>query len=978
VFLLAASIAAGLLAQIERNRLEHERTLVSGYAKDHARHLKVYIERALSATYALAALVRIGQGRIPNFDQLAEEMLPLYPGASELVLASGGKIQNVAPLRGNEKAIGLDLLRDPAQKAEASISRNSGRLTLAGPFNLVQGGLGVAGRLPVFLTDDHGNSVFWGFTEVVMRLPEALIPAQLSHLATQGYNYELWRIHPGTGRKQIIEASSSAALIDPVEQTVEVPNGLWTLSVAPVKGWGDPLGLSLRAGFGLSLSVLLAYLAKLLTDLKARGQKLEALVAQRTASIVAAKDHLKAILDAIPDPVWLKSSNGVFLSCNRQFERYFGAAEAEILGRTDYDFVASELADFFRENDRNAMLSDQPHVNEEWLTFAASGYRGLFETIKTAMRDSSGNVTGVLGIARDITARKRAEKAARLSKTRLSVTLEATQIAIWDWEIKRDRWRVSRSYFTNLGYAPESGQPDREVWLSRVHPDDLARVRLAIDTVLTGGSTAYEYDARLRHSDGTYRWMSVRGKVVERDNDGRATRMLGVRMDITGHKEAEERIQRLAHFDALTGLPNRTLLNDRVAFAIGMAQRKHESLAVLVIDIDNFKTINDTFGHRVGDNLLLAFAKRIKSHAREDDTVARIGGDEFVVVMPSTDADRAAHVARQLLESLSDPYEIEQLELVATPTIGIALYPSDGQDFDLLLKCADTAMHRAKNDGRNHFVFFTVEMQVSSVRKLLLENALRRALERAELHLHYQPQVSLTNGHLTGVEALLRWSHPDLGAVSPAEFIPIAEDSGLILPIGEWVLRSAVAQLKTWLDGGLAPMTMAVNLSSVQFRHPNLPELIRRILEEAHLPGRYLELELTERVAMGDPLGAIAVMGDLHRLEVRMSIDDFGTGYSSLNYLKRFRTYKLKIDQSFIGGVTEDPDDRSIVSAVISLARSLGLQTIAEGVETAGQLAFLKAEGCTEAQGYYFSKPLPADEFQALAQDTNRHATWAT
>jgi diguanylate cyclase (GGDEF)-like protein/PAS domain S-box-containing protein len=802
-----------------------------------------------------------------------------------------------------------------------------------------------------------------------MRLPEALGPAQLPQLAARGYRYELWRIHPESGKRQIIDASSNAALIDPVNQTLELPNGTWTLSIAPVKGWGNPLGRSLKTVLGLSLSLLLAYLAKLLTDLKNRGEELETLVAQRTAGIVASKDHLKATLDAIPDLVWLKDATGIYLSCNRPFERYFGAREAEIVGRTDYDFVDHKLADFFRENDHKAMVSDQPHANEEWLTFAENGYRGLFETIKTAIRDSSGNVTGVLGIARDVSERKRAEKAAKLSKTRLSVTLEATQIAIWDWDVRRDRWHVSRSYYTNLGYPPESGQPDRETWLSRVHGDDRAKVRSAIETVLTGGSSTYEYEARLRHSDGTYRWMSVRGKVVERDAQGLPTRMLGVRMDVTEHKEAEERIQRLAHFDALTGLPNRILLNDRVAFALGMAQRKQESMAVLVIDIDKFKNINDTFGHRIGDEVLMEFAKRIKSRAREDDTVARIGGDEFIVVMPSTDASRAGYAAQQLLESLSYPYDIERLELVVTPTIGIAMYPSDGQDFDALLKCADTAMHRAKNAGRNHYVFFTVEMQISSVRKLLIENALRRALERSELQLHYQPQISLTNGRVSGVEALLRWNHPDLGAVSPAEFIPIAEDSGQILQIGEWVLRTAVAQLRTWLDSGLAPMMMAVNLSSVQFRHPNLPELIRKILDEAQLPARYLELELTERVAMGDPLGAIAVMNDLHRLEVRMSIDDFGTGYSSLNYLKRFRTYKLKIDQSFIDGVTEDADDRSIVSAVISLARSLGLQTIAEGVETAGQLEFLRTEGCTEAQGYYFSKPLPADELEAVVRE---------
>jgi diguanylate cyclase (GGDEF)-like protein len=432
----------------------------------------------------------------------------------------------------------------------------------------------------------------------------------------------------------------------------------------------------------------------------------------------------------------------------------------------------------------------------------------------------------------------------------------------------------------------------------------------------------------------------------------------------------------LAHFDALTGLPNRTLLDDRITYAIGMAQRNQESIAVLILDIDKFKNINDTFGHGIGDELLMEVARRIKSRAREDQTVARIGADEFILVLPGTDANRAAHVAQQLLETLSNRYRIEQLELVVTLSIGIAMYPSDGGDFDGLLKCADTAMHRAKEDGRNRYVFFTAEMQAISARKLLVENALRNALERSELRVYYQPQVSLAHGQISGAEALLRWTHPDLGAVPPSEFIAVAEDSGQILQIGTWVLRSAVNQLKVWLDSGLPPMTMAVNLSSVQFRHPNLPELVRQILAEANIPPHYLELELTERVAMGDPLGVIAVMNNLHQLGVRMSIDDFGTGYSSLNYLKRFRAYKLKIDQSFVSGVTEDLEDKGIVCAIINLANSLGLRTTAEGVETAEQLAFLRTQGCNEAQGYYFSKPLPADSFEALVRDKATRASW--
>jgi len=579
-------------------------------------------------------------------------------------------------------------------------------------------------------------------------------------------------------------------------------------------------------------------------------------------------------------------------------------------------------------------------------------------------------------VARDVAERKRAERVAKRSKTRLSVTLDAARIAIWDWDIKHNRWRASPIYFTNLGYEPETGQPDSAAWLERVHPEDRPKVSEAIDAVLSGRSSLYEYEARLRHADGSYRWTSVRGKVVKWDTHGRARRMLGVRIDITEQKEAEERIRRLAHFDSLTGLPNRMLLNDRMTYAIAMAARNHEPLSMLILNIDKFKGVNDTFGHRVGDELLMQVAQRMKSLAHEDDTIARVGGDEFILALPGVDANRVAHTAQQLLASLSRAYRIGQLELVVTLSIGIAVFPSDGRDFDTLLKCADTAMHRAKEMGRNQYVFCTSEMQILAARNLLLENALRGATERGEFELHYQPQVSLADGRIRGVEALLRWHHPDLGNVPPTEFIPIAEDSSQILQIGAWVLRSAVAQMREWIERGLEPMTLAVNLSSVQFRDPNLPDLITWALAEANLPPQSLELELTERVAMGDPLAAITVMNNLHRLGIRISIDDFGTGYSSLNYLKRFRASRLKIDQSFVSGLTEDPEDQGIVGAIINLAGSLGLETVAEGVETPGQLAFLREHGCDEAQGYYFSEPLPADRFAALVADTRRQATW--
>jgi diguanylate cyclase (GGDEF)-like protein/PAS domain S-box-containing protein len=437
----------------------------------------------------------------------------------------------------------------------------------------------------------------------------------------------------------------------------------------------------------------------------------------------------------------------------------------------------------------------------------------------------------------------------------------------------------------------------------------------------------------------------------------------------TERKRAEERIQQLVHFDQLTGLPNQALFADRIKHALSTAQHSRAQLAILFLDLDHFKNINDTLGHRIGDELLVEVAKRLRSAVREEDTVSRQGGDEFVLVLPDTDADGAAHAAEKLLAVFARACQIEQHELNVTTSIGIAMYPSDGEDFESLYKCADVAMYRAKHDGRNNYRFFTQEMQSHSARTLQLENALRHAQVRGELQLHYQPQVSLQDGRIIGAEALLRWQHPELGTVAPAEFIPIAEANGQILQIGEWVMRSAVHQLKTWMDSGLAPMIIAVNLSAVQFRHPHLPGLVTQILEEAKLAPQYLELELTEGVAMDDPLEAIAVMDNLHERGVRMSIDDFGTGYSSLSYLKRFQVYKLKIDQSFVRDITEDPEDKAIVAAIISLANSLGMQTIAEGVETAGQLAFLRLQGCNEVQGYYFSKPLPAGEFEAYVRE---------
>jgi diguanylate cyclase (GGDEF)-like protein/PAS domain S-box-containing protein len=542
----------------------------------------------------------------------------------------------------------------------------------------------------------------------------------------------------------------------------------------------------------------------------------------------------------------------------------------------------------------------------------------------------------------------------------LAILLQASNTGLWDWNLSTDHVFYSPEWKAQLGYQPDELSDQFSTWESLIHPDDRAPTLEWLRIFLSSTQQRYENEFRMRHRDGSYRWIMSRGE-KKCDASGNPIRLIGSHIDITDRKQSEQRIQQLANYDMLTGLPNRMLFEDRVKQAISVAKQEHTSLSILFLDLDHFKDINDTLGHHVGDKVLIEVGARLKFTVRDMDTVSRMGGDEFMLLLPDSDSKGVAYVAMKLLESIAEPYRIDQSVLVLTPSVGIAMYPKDGEDFDTLYRHADSAMYRAKHDGRNNYRFYTQAMQSLAARTLKIENALRFAIERNELYLNFQPQINIADNRVIGVEALLRWKNSELGVLSPAEFIPIAEKSGQIIKVGEWVLRTAVQQLKVWLDSGFSPMVMAVNLSAVQFRHSDLPGLVSSILEEAQLPPNYLELELTEGVAADDPEHAIAIMDDLHARGVRMSLDDFGTGYSSLSYLKRFNIYKLKIDQSFVRDITIDEDDKAIVRAIVLMSHSLNFKTIAEGVETAEQLAFLRECGCDEVQGYYFSKPLSAE-----------------
>ena len=660
-------------------------------------------------------------------------------------------------------------------------------------------------------------------------------------------------------------------------------------------------------------------------------------------------------LGAISQGVIITDPHSRTTYVNAAFEAITGYAKADVIGRTCSILQGPGTCPATRQALADAVHAGRP-FHGELLNYRKDGTAFWNEMSITPVFDAHGVLTQFVGVQRDVSAHRLAEEQLMLAAKVFEQSNEG--IVITDAMNNIIKINPAFSAITGFTQGDVLGKNPRMLG-SGCHDADFFRAMWdALDTC-----GRWQGEVWNRHKNGSPYLLSMSLSSVC-DASGRPTQYIASFSDITQRKEAESNMLRMAHFDPLTGLPNRALLSDRATHAFGEAHRNRESIALMFIDLDRFKNVNDSLGHRIGDALLMDVAARMKNILREQDTVSRVGGDEFVLVLPDTDSNGAAHLAQKLVSSLRLPFQIGEHELMIGSSIGIALYPGDGTDFEVLCKSADAAMYRAKQEGGNAFHFYTDEIQARSERVLSLENALRHALERGQMQLYYQPQKSLCGGRIFGAEALLRWQHPKLGTVSPGEFIPVAENSGLINSIGEWVLRTAVQQMRAWRDAGMAPITIAVNLSAVQFRQKNLLDLVSLILEEAGIPPQYLELELTESVASDDPLAAIAVMDKLNARGVRMSIDDFGTGYSSLSYLKRFKAYRLKIDKSFVHNITENPEDQAIVTAIISLASSLGMQTIAEGVETAVQMAFLRDKGCDEMQGYWLSWPLPAEQFR--------------
>ena len=910
----------------------------------------------------------------------------------------------IEPLAGNERAFGFDVFSEPQRRPSVERTRDSGQATASEPIWLAadpQKQISLALRMPVYrrglpvATVAQRRAAFLGVVSSAIRVDD-LVGGLLGRQLGRDFDLTIHDVGTSGGEGPAIEPERDNLMFDSGRafgrrapevgvdsdlkqmMTLEVAGRIWRLEFSapatPAYGAGGMLPHVILLG-GIVTSLLLFWVvwALLLSRERALQVAEHARAARAAEGLREQLSFIQQLIEAVPQPIFFKDAAGRrYLGVNRAWERFFGIPREKFIGKTVFELYPDnpELARMHHAKDEE--LFGRPGSQTYEAAIVAADRR-LHHTIynKATFSDSNGAVAGLIGTITDVTGLKEAEAALREGEARFRDLTELS--SDWYWEQDADlRFTQisSRVHEFALGSEEDMGKQRWEI--SRLHMTD--EQWQPHKAALAARRSFQDFVYQRFDVYGNLRVISVSGRPIF-DEAGRFQGYRGTGRDMTEQKRAEERIRHMAHYDALTELPNRMLLYDRIGRAIAQAQRDQDVLAILFIDLDRFKTVNDSLGHAVGDRLLKKVGGLLESCTRESDTIARIGGDEFVVLLGGLkEPEDARHVAQKVLDALAEPVVVDGHELKVTPSVGICAYPHDGADVETLMRNADTAMYYAKQMGRNNYQFFTQAMTEAAQRRLVMENDLRHALERGEFLLHYQPQLDLRSGAIVGFEALVRWRHPQRGMVPPGEFIAAAEESGLIGPLGEWVLREACTEACRWRELGHPEMQVAVNCSAQQFQREGFVETVDLILRGTGLSPSCLELEITESVIVERSEEVIARFAALDAMGVRISIDDFGTGYSSLSYLKRFAIHQLKIDQSFVRDISSDPDDAAIVSAIIAISHSLGLKVVAEGVETAEQLAFLKSLGCDGAQGYYFSRPVAADAFGQLLEAWNERA----
>jgi len=677
----------------------------------------------------------------------------------------------------------------------------------------------------------------------------------------------------------------------------------------------------------------------------------------------SAMSRLKTVVSNAPIILFALDPAGVITLSEGRGLDALNLRSADVVGRSVFDLYP----------DRPDILNPiRQALAGETLTASATLDGVAFETRYTPLTGADGRPNGVIGVATDITERVKAEEALQESEKKFRGLFHSATDAIFVFELDAAgaprplvdvndiacrRLACGRDELLRLSPLDLVSKEDAQVFLNNMR------------VLLSWGDITFELTLTARNGARLPVEMSAHAFDVNNTKT-----IWAIARDISERKQAEETIRRQAYHDALTGLPNRMLFKERLNQSILQARRADHRLGLLFLDLDRFKNVNETLGHIVGDQLLQAVAERLAGSLKPDHILARLGGDEFTILLPRlARVEEAVKIAQKLLGALKAPVSLGGHELHVNASVGIALFPSDGEDAEMLLRNADTALYRAKEKGRNTYQLYAPLMNATAFERLVMENSLRHALRRNEFTVHFQPLLDIASGRVSGMEALLRWKHPELGLVYPEEFIPIAEETGLIVPIGEWALRTACAQNKAWQDKGYAPLVMSVNLSARQVQRDDVGETVARALRETDLDPRYLELEITESVAMQNDERTIGVLKSLRDKGVQIAMDDFGTGYSSLSYLKKLPLHTLKIDQSFVRDLTTDPNDAAIATTVIALGHNLNLTVTAEGVENREQLEFLRRQHCDKAQGYLLAQPLAAEEFEEILKHEKEH-----
>jgi len=972
---LASVYSISLLDQYIYQQKQNSIRKVAG---SYVNHIRNNLNQALSAAYPIAALIRTQNGETKGFEELASEMLSLYPGLDALQLHKNGILTHVVPLKGNESAIGNNVLENPLRTQEAFLAKKTGKLTLAGPFELFQGGMGAAARLPVYLDTSQGNQ-FWGFATALIRFPDILQGVNLAQLPQAGIGYELSKVMPDTNDVQIIVTSDNQITKNTVDFNIQVPNGVWVFKAYPIMGWQDNSMLLLGIAIAVAFTFLTTLSSYLITRLRASHLKLEKKVEQRTHAL---QNNIKALTDTERRLLLSQKVGGIATwewDIKTNIIRFSEHGIRLITGNVkQLEMTKNEYLASIHPNDRANIVSDinqcidaAKEYNVDHRIITKRGNVRWFNTKGTLVRDNSGCAITMLGVSVDITERKLFEEKLHLSSRVFRDTHEGIIITNADKVIVD----VNPAFCHITGYSHDEVIGRNPSFLNSGKQTESFYKNIWKQLSLYGHWQGEVWNCK---KDGELYAELLNISVLKDDNN--VTFYLGIFTDITQAKRQQEQLSRIAHYDLLTNLPNRVLLADRLSQTMLQCRRHNNSLAVVFLDLDGFKHVNDSHGHDIGDKLLIALSIRLKDALREGDSLARIGGDEFVAVLTNLGsvAD-CVPVLERLLAAAAKPVTVNDIVLNVSASIGVTIYPEDNLDAEQLMRHADQAMYIAKQMGKNRYHLFdtsqgdTVKLQQTGI------SLIREALANNWFVLYYQPKVDMRTGSMIGVEALIRVQHPERGLLSPIEFLPVIENNALMIDVGEWVINAALSQINHWQI--LTPslnIKVSVNVAAVQLQQPEFTaRLTELLLAHPQVDARNLELEVLETSALNDVAHVSKTMQDCKALGVEFSLDDFGTGYSSLTYLRRLPASLIKIDQSFVRDMLEDSNDLAIVKGVIALANSFKRSVIAEGVETPEHAATLMLLGCYLAQGYGIAKPMKAEDIPIWLDEWTADEIWA-